>query len=195
MAKKQTASKAPAKAQEPPLRLEWRDPAELEDNPANWRKHPEQQLAAFKDLIAEVGFVVPMLYNEKTHRLIDGHGRKQVTAGQKVPVLIGKWTPAQEKKILATLDSIGTMASANKEALDKLLRDKDLQTGSAAIGGLLTELATAAQIIPRKTSAPPAGTIPEKKFEVIADCKDEEQQRELFEQLTEEGYQCRAVTL
>jgi hypothetical protein len=25
----------------PPLRLEWRSPAELAENPANWRRHPE----------------------------------------------------------------------------------------------------------------------------------------------------------
>ena len=93
---------------EPKLRLEWIDPAELDANPANWRRHPPEQTTALADVIREVGWAGALLYNEKTRRLIDGHARKDLFAGKnKVPVLIGSWDESQEKKILATLDPIG----------------------------------------------------------------------------------------
>src|SRR3990167_4976182 len=91
----------------PSLRLEWRSPEELAENPHNWRTHPEPQLTALTDVIADVGWAGACLYNEQTGRLIDGHARKKVAlqqGSQKVPVLIGSWSPEQEAKILATLD-------------------------------------------------------------------------------------------
>ena len=42
-----------------PLRLEWLDPAELADNPANWRVHPDAQLRALEDIIARSGSQTP----------------------------------------------------------------------------------------------------------------------------------------
>jgi len=54
-----------------PLRLEWRTPKELDDNPANWRTHPENQAAGLDGLLSEVGWAGAALYNEKTGRLVD----------------------------------------------------------------------------------------------------------------------------
>ena len=79
----------------PPLRLEWRSPAELNENPRNWRTHPDTQLAALADVIAEVGWAGACLFNERTGRLIDGHARKKIALKrgcELVPVLVGNWT-------------------------------------------------------------------------------------------------------
>lgn len=89
------------------LRLEWRDPSDLAENPRNWRRHPESQVAALSDILEEVGWAGAFLFNERTDRLIDGHARRKVAMQQgskKVPVLIGSWDEATEAKILATLD-------------------------------------------------------------------------------------------
>src|ERR1041384_136856 len=77
---------------QPALRLEWRSPAELADNPRNWRRHPHTQLAALGDVLAEVGWAGACLFNEATGRLIDGHARRKVALDQgaaKVRVLVG----------------------------------------------------------------------------------------------------------
>ena len=77
-----------------PLRLEWRSPAELADNPRNGRRHPEAQVAALTDAMAEVGWAGALLFNERTGRLIDGHARRKVALAQgaeTVPVLVGSW--------------------------------------------------------------------------------------------------------
>ena len=139
--KKQSAADKTSEA--PPLRLEWRSPAELAENPSNWRRHPESQISALTDAIAEVGWAGACLYNERTRRLIDGHARKKVALDQGaplIPVLIGDWDEATEKKILATLDPLSAMALADKDRLDALLRE--VSTGSEALRDMLAGLAT-----------------------------------------------------
>lgn len=97
-------------------------------------------MMALKDAVAEVGWAGALLFNERTNRLIDGHARKELFSGQgKVPVLVGSWDEATEAKILATLDPLGAMATADVQALDALLLD--VQANSAALQGLLDDLA------------------------------------------------------
>jgi DNA modification methylase len=147
MARKQkTAEQAPQEQQQPSLRLEYWDPDSLSDNPLNWRKHPDKQLSALKDVITEVGWAGALLYNERTKRLIDGHARKRISPGkEKVPVLVGSWSEEQEKKILATLDPIAALAEADHGALQSLLQS--VQTESEAVQALLKNLA-AGEIVP-----------------------------------------------
>ena len=122
-----------------PLRLEWWDAKDLQDNPHNWRRHPPAQEAALRQLLAEVGWAGAALYNERTKRLIDGHLRKRVLRkGEKIPVLVGNWTAEQELKILLALDPIASMASGDKVALDQLLAS--VQFENSALDPLLQQL-------------------------------------------------------
>lgn len=179
----------------PPLRLEWRSPSELAENPANWRTHPPQQITALTDAIADVGWAGACLYNERTGRLIDGHARKKVALEQgtdKIPVLIGSWTEAQEKVILATLDPLAALAEADSAKLDALLRE--VQTSSEAVAGMLTELAQANGVVVKETEQ--SDTSPQLEglqYRVIAECADETQQAELIERLEGEGYKCQPL--
>jgi DNA modification methylase len=146
----------------PPLRLEWRSPAELAENPRNWRTHPSEQLTALADVIAEVGWAGACLYNERTGRLIDGHLRRKVgqaRGDEKIPVLIGNWTEEQEAKILATLDPISAMAEADSAKLEALLRE--VSTDSEALQHLLDELATTAAAAPLAQGLTDPDDIPE----------------------------------
>jgi len=122
------------------LRLEYLDPAELAANPANWRRHPPSQVAALKVVLAEVGWAGALLFNERTGRLIDGHARREITKpGERVPVLIGSWSEEAERKILATLDPLSAMASADQEKLLTLL--EDTRFNSEAVNAMLEALA------------------------------------------------------
>lgn len=137
-----------------PLRLEWRSPAELAENPLNWRTHPQAQVDALTGVIAEVGWAGACLYNERTGRLIDGHARRKVALAQgcdRVPVLVGDWDEAAEAKILATLDPLAAMAQADAGKLDALLRE--VQTGSQPLADLLTSLAKDSGIVPPEPAA------------------------------------------
>lgn len=128
----------------PPLRLEWVEAETLQDNPRNWRRHPEKQMAALRDVIAEVGWAGALLYNERTGRLLDGHARKKL--GGLVPVLIGSWTEEQERTILATLDPLAAMAEADGPILEALLRE--VESDSASIQAMLADLAKEHGFVP-----------------------------------------------
>jgi len=111
---------------EPPLKLVWMSPSDLAENPQNWRTHPESQAGALSEVIGDVGWAGVCLVNSRTNRLIDGHLRKKIALArgdERIPVLIGDWSEEQEKRILLTLDPIGSMATASKEQLDALLRE------------------------------------------------------------------------
>ncbi len=111
------------------LRLEWIEAGSLSPNPSNWRRHPDGQMAALRGVIAdpEIGWAGALLFNERTGRLIDGHARHKVVDPKSlVPVLMGSWSEAAEKKILATLDPLAGMAIADIGQLEAILRDVDL---------------------------------------------------------------------
>src|SRR5687768_15883502 len=64
-----------------PLRLEYVQAGTLTPNPSNWRKHPQRQLDALRQALGDddVGWAGALLFNERTGRLVDGHGRLEVT--------------------------------------------------------------------------------------------------------------------
>lgn len=110
------------------LELVWMNPRETKPNPMNWRKHPPQQTQVVESLIfgeEKVGWAGAALFNKTTGNLIDGHDRRGLAIKHNVmmPVLVGSWTEAQEKLILATLDPTTNMAVTDAEMLDTLLRD------------------------------------------------------------------------
>jgi hypothetical protein len=138
------------------LRLEWRSPAELADNPRNWRTHPEAQLKALAGAVAEVGWAGACLYNERTGRLIDGHARRKIAQAEgcdRVPVLVGSWTEEQEAKILATLDPLAGMAKADSVKLDALLQE--VNTGCEELQQMLSDLWEDAQADALEDATPP----------------------------------------
>ena len=123
------------------LRLEYRPANELDKNPDNWRTHPPKQVEGFKALFDSVGWAGAALYNELTGQLIDGHMRRDNFYGtdELVPVLIGSWTPEQEKLLLTTLDPIGSLAVADKSTLAGLMAQ--VESDSEVINGMISGMA------------------------------------------------------
>ena len=112
-------------------------PSELQDNPMNWREHPQEQTDALDSLIfgeGGIGWAGAALLNNRTTEngwleeeaiptLIDGHDRKAIAEerDELIPVLIGEWSPEEEATILTTLDPIGSLARTNTKKLSALL--------------------------------------------------------------------------
>lgn len=103
-------------------RLEFLDPAQLADHPANWKFHPQDQLTTLGTLISELGWLKPLVYNQRTNRILDGHGRKAISSGAPVPVYVVDLAENLEPKALATLDPIGWTSVADKARYDALLK-------------------------------------------------------------------------
>jgi hypothetical protein len=169
-------------------RLEWVKAKTLTENPHNWRLHSSRQLTALEDVIRdpEIGWAGTLLYNATTERLIDGHGRlKVVDPEELVPVLVGNWSEAAEKKILLTLDPLAAMAGTDTDKLAALLSSVDLGGDLQGLGDDLAaqlESATVAietaeedhvELRPVKVQKPPKMTwvligIPTVRFGSIA---------------------------
>lgn len=187
----------------PKLRLEYIPAGKLRKkaNPLNWRIHGAGQRKALAAALAELGWAGACLLNETTGRLIDGHLRiETVPPKTAVPVLVGRWTEEQERKILATLDPIAAMAEANAAQLDELLAEVDLgEEGYAELSSFLDELS---EEQPDETTDaghgerphPPARNIGE-VWQVIVECRSEREQKRLFARLTKEGLTCKCLVL
>lgn len=118
-------------------------PDQILANPLNFRVHPKAQQDALADVLSEVGVVQRVIVNRRTGVLIDGHLRVTLAlrSGQPtIPVLYVDLDPREEALVLATLDPIAAMATTDAAKLDELLRDMD--TGSAAIQAMLSDLVT-----------------------------------------------------
>ena len=134
-----------------PLRLEYLDPSQLDAHPMNWKLHPAEQLGALEDFISEVGWAGALLLNERTNKVLDGHGRRQLFAGRgPVPVLVGNWTEEQERKILRSLDPTGWMARVDGAAFELLQHGNDLlpalDPGSERLQALHAEVRAAGEL-------------------------------------------------
>jgi hypothetical protein len=143
--------------------------------------------------VAEVGFAGAVLARETPEglMLIDGHLRSETAGAGIIPVLVLDVTESEADKILATYDPIGAMADSDAAKLDSLLRD--VQTGNQALATMLAELAEAAGVIPGADADEPEQADNPEQFEILITLQKEEQQAELLERLTAEGYKCRSL--
>jgi hypothetical protein len=117
-------------------------PAELVPNPRNWRTHPAEQQRALAGALAEVGWVAEVLVNRTTGNVVDGHLRIELAlarAEATVPVTYIELSEDEERLILASLDPIGALASAEAADLAELLaelapEDEDLRAFLEQLG-------------------------------------------------------------
>lgn len=98
------------------------DPKTLTPHPENPKKHPHRQRQAFLALHEDVGWAGAVVLNRITNNIVDGHMRREeaIKKGITVPLLIGEWTPEQERKLLLMKDPIGSMAQYQAEAMTAL---------------------------------------------------------------------------
>jgi ParB-like chromosome segregation protein Spo0J len=172
--------------------------AELRPNPRNWRKHPAVQQDALRGLLAEVGYAGALLARELPDgslMLIDGHLRAETTPDAVVPVLVLDIDEREADKILLTHDPLAGMAEASEERLHALLAN--VQTESDAVRSLLDSLsqadASADDLLARSQDRPEID-VPE-SYQVVVECKDEDDQQTVYARMRAEGYRCRVLTL
>ncbi len=157
--------------------------ADIEDNPLNFRKHPESQRAAFAGIETELGFYgYPDVYETEqgTIRLIDGQLRKEHLLAKygleaTIEVNMTDFDEDEAKKALLTHDPISAMAEADKILLDQLLREVD--TGDEALQQMMTDLADKAGLyeVPSfgPTDVESQGQLDEKSKHVCPGCGHE----------------------
>ena len=117
-------------------------PAELVPNPRNWRTHPADQQRTLTGALGEVGWVAEVLVNRTTGHVVDGHLRVELALARgesSVPVTYVELTEDEERLVLASLDPLAAMATAETEQLAALL--SGLEPADDALRALLDDLA------------------------------------------------------
>lgn len=169
---------------------------ELRANPRNWRTHPESQRALLRSLLAEVGYAGALLARELDDgslELIDGHLRAETTPDEVVPVLVLDVNTAEAEKILLTHDPLAAMAATDHEQLAALLAEVEFispEVEELLHGLTQTAIETAGECLTKRDEV----AIPQ-SWQVVVECRDEADQREIFERMRGEGYRCRVLTL
>ena len=132
------------------------EPDQLLANPSNWRIHPAAQQNALSGVLKEIGLVQNVVANRTTGHLVDGHLRVMLAMRENQPVVPVTWVELSEEEehlILASLDPLAAMATADAGALDALL--SSVQSGEAAVQAMLAELAEGAGLYAPKEDAAP----------------------------------------
>lgn len=178
--------------------------ADLADAPWNHRTHPQAQQEALDGAIDELGFYgFPDVYEADggVLMLIDGHLRKErliakYGADAEIEVNVTDFDEVEAKLANVTKDPLAAMAEQNAAVLDGLLRD--VETGSEALQSMLADLAAGAGLYetPSGDDEPTAAAreIPE-TYQVLIECKDEAEQKRVFDRMKKEGRKCRLLTV
>ena len=136
-------------------------PEDILGSPFNWRRHPGAQQDSMVTLFEELGWLAPVIVNETTGALINGHMRVELAMRHGMPRIPVAWvrlSEADEKKAILTFDSIGAMAGADGEALAMLLSDTEGLMPEMALGAFLTSLA---EMSPERSTTPQAPRTPQ----------------------------------
>lgn len=99
-------------------------PTDLVPNARNWRTHPAAQRAALGGVLDDVGRVQQVVVNRRTGHLVDGHLRVALAQERRelaVPVTFVDLSEKEEALVLATLDPVAAMATADAALLKSLL--------------------------------------------------------------------------
>ena len=159
------------------------------------RTHPAAQRDALRGVLAEIGYAGALLARELDDgslELVDGHLRAETTPDALVPVLVLDLNEQEALKLLATFDPLGSMAQTNQAVLDEVLAR--VETESAAVRQMLEELADDDDA-PSGDAEPPDPPPTWNLFQVVVQCRDEDQQRSVYEQLSGQGLKCRLLNL
>jgi hypothetical protein len=147
-------------------------------------------------VLSEVGYADALIARRLPNgalELIDGHLRAETTPDAEVPVLVVDLDEREAALLLAVHDPLAGMAETDDATLRELLRGVDHDR--TAVTDLLTSIvgetgATSAE----HDQSPPEPALDD-LFQVVVECRDEAQQRAVYERLTSEGFRCRVLTL
>ena len=109
-----------------------------------------------------------------------------------MPVLLIDVNDAEANKLLLAHDPLAAMAEANAPKLRELLNE--VHTDGKGLGSAFASLK---KRVGEGDEGKPNAHEPEipEVFQIAIECSSEAEQHELYDRLTQEGYQCRVLTL
>jgi ParB-like chromosome segregation protein Spo0J len=156
----------------------------------NPRLHPDHQRAALQQLYQEIGFARSLLAFELPDgrlKLIDGHLRASLTPDDILDVEVLDVTEEEARVLLLSIDPLAELVNYDAQLLDRLRKvaEQDSQAVQMIWNTCRNEEKTAGKPVEEKA-------IPRDRFFILIECADEEEQVNLLERFSREGFKCQA---
>ena len=175
----------------------------LENNPRYIKEEDFERLCASVQNNPELFEAQPIILSDRTGELVIIAGNQRYRAAKEVglkevpTVLLTGLTEQKEKEII-----IRTNVTNGKWDYDRLAND-DWNVDDLSDWGVDVSFLNPDEDEDKDNDKEDKENFPEKdlsnevntSFEVIVECDNEEMQQEIFNNLTEEGYKCRVLTL
>lgn len=172
---------------------------ELVADPANARKHGVKNLEAIAASLRVYGQRKPIVVNKRNSVVQAGNGTLAAALSlgwQMIAAVYVDDDPATAAGFAIADNRTAELAEWDAQALDQLLRS--VQTEDQELASMLDDLAQSLDLVPGEEPDEPqpaeAETV-DRTFQVIVDCRDEQQQLELLEEFAAKGMECRALTI
>lgn len=162
----------------------------LSSDPANARKHNSRNLEAIKSSLRRFGQQKPIVVDSKNIvRAGNGTFQAAQALGWTEIKIVHSDLPPSELTAYAIADNrTAELAEWDGQVLAKLMADEDL-------GDLGFESDELEKLFSQDSDPDRPVLSLDEKFEVVVECQDEPQQKQVFDRLTNEGYPCRLFTL
>jgi hypothetical protein len=131
------------------------DPESFLANPMNHRVHPRSQRALLKESFESIGMVAPVIVNDVTGHLVDGHLRVDLALehGWQLCVAHTSLTEEEERAQLAVHDTVTKMAVEDTVKLDEL--KKEMETTFPKLRSFMKDLSQKGE--PAQRTCPQCG--------------------------------------
>jgi len=165
----------------------------------NPKEHPDEQVKKIASSIKNYGWDQPIVVDE-TNEIIKGHGRLQAAELldlSEVPIIRRADLTDAEKKASRIADNKTAESAWIDDALETeidLLQDEAIDVDTLGFDDdELNDLLEVDDGLPEPAEEEELGL--EAEYEVIVECVDEAEQERVFDELTQEGYECRLNSL
>jgi hypothetical protein len=169
-------------------------------NPYNWRIHTQMQQQAMDAVLDEVGIVQNVIVNQTTGHVLDGHMRidraMRKHEQHPLPVTYVRLSEDEERRVLATFDSIGALAGRDEAKAKELIAAQSPEPDALRVlfSANLSAERVKAKVRELQESQGRSGDFSKDKLIVIVEVDDKPAGEALMERLVEDGYTARIVS-
>lgn len=172
-------------------------------NPRKELQEEDKEYQDLKSSMAEFGYVEAIVWNESTGNVVGGHQRLRILLAQgatEVEVSVVNLDPEKEKALNVALNKIS--GSWDYDKLSELMQDlveHDLASftgfSEKEIDDMLKDIESGAESDQIGGGSSDKGSSFNycEQYGVIVMCENESAQREIYENLVSQGYECKVV--
>ena len=183
-----------------PMQIETLDINLLHFDPANARKHPERNLDVIASSLVRFGQQKPLVV-DANNRVLAGNGTLAAakSLGWKAIQIVRSELIGIDASAFAIVDNRSAeLAEWDPDIISAAMADSNIGDIGFSPSEIDAWLSNDTSLADSSTSDGIEDGAPQpidEKFQIVIDCEDVQQQKELYQRLSAEGFPCRLLTL